>query len=79
MLVLSRKQNQKIRIGNDIIITIVNISDGSVKIGIDAPTSVKILRDELYESVKKQVSEAQQSSISLDPETIKKLKEKFKQ
>ncbi len=77
MLVLSRKQNQKIRIGNDIVITIVNISDGSVKIGIDAPTSVKILRDELYESVKKQVSEAQQSSTSLDPETIKKLKEKF--
>jgi carbon storage regulator len=78
MLVLSRKVNQKIRIGNDIVITIVNISESSVKIGIEAPNSVKILRDELYESVKQQVSEAQKSTVTLDLETIKQLKDKFK-
>ncbi len=78
MLVLSRKQNQKIRIGNDVVITIVNISESSVKIGIEAPTSVKILRDELYESVKQQVSEAQKSTASIDMETIKQIKHKFK-
>ncbi len=78
MLVLSRKLNQKIRIGKDIVITIVNISESSVKIGIDAPASVKILRDELYESVKRQVSEAQKSTASVDKETIKLIKDKLK-
>jgi carbon storage regulator len=78
MLVLSRKLNQKIRIGNDVVITIVNISEGSVKIGIEAPASVKILRDELYESVKQQMSEAQKSTASVDMEVIKQIKDKFK-
>ena len=78
MLVLSRKLNQKIRIGKDIVITIVNISEGSVKIGIDAPASVKILRDELYESVKQQVNEARQSSTEIDKETLKQIKDKLK-
>jgi len=69
---------QKIRIGNDIVITIVNISDNNVKIGIDAPNSVKILRDELYESVKQQVSEAQKNRSEIDASTLKKLTERFK-
>ncbi len=78
MLVLSRKQNEKIRIGKDIVITIVNLSDNSVKIGIEAPNSVKILRDELYESVKQQVSEAQKHTAEVDSDMLKKLKERFK-
>ena len=78
MLVLSRKQNEKIRIGKDIVITIVNLSDNSVKIGIEAPNSVKILRDELYESVKQQVSEAQKHTAEVDSDMLKILKERFK-
>ncbi len=52
MLVLSRKVNEKIRIGADIVISIVAVSDTQIKIGIEAPTSIKILRDELYENIK---------------------------
>ena len=78
MLVLSRKQNEKIRIGKDVVITIVNLSDNSVKIGIEAPNSVKILRDELYESVKLQVSEAQKHTSEVDADVLNKLKERFK-
>jgi len=58
MLILSRKKNEKIRIGTDIVVQVLSISDSQVKIGIDAPSSVKILRDEIYEDVKKHTIEA---------------------
>lgn len=47
MLVLSRKREEKIQIGQDVTITILRIKGQSVQIGIEAPTGVKILRTEL--------------------------------
>lgn len=47
MLVLSRKASESIQIGDDIVVTIVRISSGEVRVGIDAPTQVPILRGEL--------------------------------
>ena len=47
MLVLSRKIGQKIHIGDDITICIVGIDGGQVKIGIDAPKSVRVDREEI--------------------------------
>ena len=47
MLVLSRKVNERIQIGDEITITVVRVSSGSVRIGIEAPNHFSILRDEL--------------------------------
>lgn len=47
MLVLSRKESEKIRLGDDIIITIVRVAGDKVRIGIEAPASVPVLRREL--------------------------------
>ena len=47
MLVLSRKESQRIRLGDSIVITIVKISGDKVRVGIDAPDNVLVLRDEL--------------------------------
>jgi len=47
MLVLSRKESQRIRLGDSIVITIVKISGDKVRVGIDAPSNVLVLRDEL--------------------------------
>ncbi len=47
MLVLSRKETQRIRLGDSIVITIVKIGGDKVRIGIDAPADVLVLRDEL--------------------------------
>ncbi|MCA9125083.1 MAG: carbon storage regulator CsrA [Planctomycetales bacterium] len=47
MLILSRKTNEQIHVGDDISITVVSVSGSRVKLGIDAPESVKIIRSEL--------------------------------
>lgn len=54
MLVLGRKTNESILIGENIEITILGVEGDRVKIGIKAPNSVRILRQELYESVKEE-------------------------
>jgi carbon storage regulator len=48
MLVLSRKLGDKIRIGDDIIVTVVQMGHGNVRLGIEAPTQVRVLRAELH-------------------------------
>jgi carbon storage regulator len=47
MLVLSRKESERIRLGNNIVVTIVRVSGDRVRIGIEAPPDVIVLRDEL--------------------------------
>lgn len=47
MLVLSRKQKQQIRIGDDVVVTVLQIKGGSVRIGIEAPKEIHVMRGEL--------------------------------
>ncbi len=52
MLILTRKKNETLRIGDDILITIVDIQGDQIRLGITAPREVSILRQELYEAVR---------------------------
>src|ERR1051325_8312821 len=47
MLVLSRKQSERIRVGRDIVVTVVRVAGDKVRLGIEAPPDVVVLRDEL--------------------------------
>ena len=47
MLVLSRKTDQTIMIGSDIVVTVIAVRNNRVRIGIEAPSDVRILRQEL--------------------------------
>ncbi|KAF0151677.1 MAG: Carbon storage regulator [Ignavibacteria bacterium] len=62
MLVLSRKNNEEIKFGADITIKVISISENQVKIGIDAPKHIQILRGEVYEKVKESTIEAVKAS-----------------
>ena len=47
MLVLSRKESERIRLGDSIIVTIVRVSGDKVRVGIEAPPDILVLREEL--------------------------------
>lgn len=65
MLVLTRKRNESIQIGEDIEVKVLGIEGDQVKLGISAPKSVDIYRKEIYLDIKKQNSEAMNVSIDL--------------
>jgi carbon storage regulator len=56
MLCLSRKKNQKILIGDNIVITVVEVSPGKVVIGIDAPADIAVHRQEVWDAIEKESS-----------------------
>lgn len=47
MLVLTRKKHERLLIGDDIVLTIVEIKRGSVRLGVEAPRDVRIMRQEI--------------------------------
>lgn len=51
MLVLTRKVGEKLKIGDDIVVSILDVTGGNVKVGISAPRSLPIFRLEVYERV----------------------------
>lgn len=65
MLVLTRKNQEAIRIGDDIEIKIIGIEGDQVKIGISAPKHVDIYRQELYNAIQQENNEAAHISKDL--------------
>ena len=60
MLVLSRKKNESIIIGDDITIVVAEIRKGRVRLGIEAPSAVKVHRQEVYEAIRRAAQQATQ-------------------
>jgi carbon storage regulator len=73
MLILTRKLNDEIKIGSGITVKIISISENTVKIGIDAPQNIQIVRTELYDKVKESSVNAIKS-IKEKPSDLTKLK-----
>ncbi len=66
MLILTRKKNETLRIGDDILITIVDVQGDQVRLGITAPRDVSILRQELYETVRDSNTQAALTVQNID-------------
>lgn len=54
MLVLSRKVGERILIGDNISVTVVRVSGGGVRLGIEAPAELPVVREELQQSLNEQ-------------------------
>jgi carbon storage regulator len=63
MLVLTRKLNQAIMIGDDVKLVVVAIDRDQVRIGIEAPRSVSVHRAEVYEEIARTAAEAGEGRI----------------
>ena len=68
MLILSRKIDQKICIGNDIVLTIIDVTGDQVKIGVEAPNSVKVYRQEVFTAIQSENTAAN----NIDVDALKK-------
>ena len=62
MLVLTRKVNEGIHIGDDIFVRVVEVGRGTVRLGIDAPGHISIHRQEIYERIQEQNVQSSQGT-----------------
>lgn len=80
MLILTRKNDEEIVINSDIVIKILSISEGQVKLGINAPKEIEILRGEIYLKIKENNMEALNKSMQkisgLDNIQLNRIKER---
>ncbi len=61
MLVLSRHRDESIMIGDDVVVTIVDIRGDKVRLGIEAPQSIPVHRQEVYEAIQRENRRAAQT------------------
>ena len=67
MLVLSRQRDESIMIGDNIVITVVDIRGDKVRLGISAPTEIPVHRQEVYEAIQRENLRASQ----IDPKDVR--------
>jgi len=62
MLVLSRRKDESVVIGDEIEVTVVSIRGSIVRLGVEAPRHISIHRREVYEAIRKEVSNAREGT-----------------
>jgi len=72
MLILSRKVDEKVVIGDDITVSIIEIRGDQIRIGIDAPKKVKVFRQEVFDAIKAENEAASKSAPVIPKVDFKK-------
>ena len=70
MLVLTRKVGESIQINDDVKITVIEVKGKNIRIGIDAPKTTKIYREEVFLKIKEENKIASSTPAEFDPEKI---------
>ena len=66
MLIITRRPGEKIMLGDDVVIEVIEVSGSSVRVGIAAPKSIPVYREEIWRSVK----EENAAAAAADPSEI---------
>jgi carbon storage regulator len=69
VLIVTRRAGEKVMLGDDVVIEVIEVSGSSVRIGIDAPKSVPVYREELWRAVKAENEAAARADANL-PEDL---------
>jgi carbon storage regulator len=64
VLIITRRPGEKIIVGDDVVIEVIEVSGSSVRVGIQAPKSIPVYREEIWQSVKQENAAA----AAADPE-----------
>jgi carbon storage regulator len=64
MLILSRKMGESIHVGDSVTVTVLGVSRGQVKIGIEAPRELTVHREEIYQRIQDEKSRQGQSKVA---------------
>ena len=68
MLVLSRQRDESIMIGENVVVTVVDIRGDKVRLGIDAPGEIPVHRQEVYEAIQRENHRVAQSCLKVPRE-----------
>ena len=71
MLVLTRKPGERLVIGDNIVVTVVDVKGDNIRIGIDAPREVKVYRGEIYDAI---IAENKAAAMGADMKQLEGLK-----
>lgn len=77
MLVLTRRAEEKIKIGDNIVVSILGIEGSYVKIGITAPKEISILRMEIFEQIQKENIESASKELEDVTDAASLIKKRF--
>jgi carbon storage regulator len=69
MLIITRRPGEKVMLGDDVVIEVIEVSGSSVRIGIDAPKSIPVYREEIWTAVRDENAAAAKSDANL-PEDL---------
>jgi carbon storage regulator len=70
MLIITRRPGEKIMLGDDVVIEVIEASGSSVRIGIDAPKSIPVYREEIWAAVKEENAAAAASKADAVPDDL---------
>ena len=68
MLIITRRPGEKIMLGDDVVVEIIEVSGSSVRIGIDAPRSLRVFREEIWRAVRDENAAAADTNVQLPDE-----------
>ena len=70
MLIITRRPGEKIMVGDDVVVEVIEVSGSSVRIGIAAPKSIPVYREEIWAAVKAENAAAAASGVKELPEDL---------